>query len=92
MGQYVVFQMPLETLHSEIYGKRYGRFTEIAHDKLKLCTFFFKLNFRSSVMVVVFYTMNESITGLPKLFILGFTSQFEDGDERYEFSMVDLEA
>jgi len=51
--------------------KSYGRFTNTAQDKLELCTILFKLNFKSCVVVFVFYTVIKSITGLPKLFILG---------------------
>jgi len=68
----IIFEMRLERLHSEFYRKHYDRFTKTAHDKQGLCTILFKLNFRSRVVVVVFYTINESIAELLKLFILGF--------------------
>ena len=64
--------MPLESLHSEFFGKHYGRFMKIAHDKLELYTVLFKLNFRSRVVVGVFCTINKSVVRISKPLILGF--------------------
>lgn len=64
--------MPLKLLNFKFGGKSYGQFTKIVHDKLKLCTYLFKLNFRRRVVVVVLCTVNESVVGFPKLFILMF--------------------
>jgi len=61
-------------LHSVWFGKSYGRFAKTAQDKSELCTIVFQLNFSGRIMVIGFYTMNESVAGLSKLFILGFYS------------------
>ena len=69
-----MFQIPFESLHSKLCGKRYGRFTKTPQDRSELCTVVFQLNFRGRVVVIGSGTMNESVVGVPKLFILEFYS------------------
>ena len=66
--------MPFESLHSELCGKSYDHFAKTAQDRFELCIVVVQLNFRGHVVVIRFFTVNESIAGLPKLFILGFCS------------------
>ena len=54
--------------------KNYGRFPKTAQDRPELCTILFQLHLGGRVVVIIFYTMNESFEGLFKLFILGFYS------------------
>ena len=64
--------MPCESPQSEFCGKSYGCFTKTAQDRANLCTVAIKPNFQSRVVVIGFYTANESVVGFLKLFILGF--------------------
>ena len=89
IGQWVNFQVPLESLDSELFGQCYGQFTKTGQINWSYAQFCLNSIFEAVLCGCCILQM-KVLWDFLSFPYWHFKSQFKFGGKRYEFSKMDL--